>query len=101
MGILLSASDALAGKYQCRIATQESIEVTHSVRIVPDTERHDGEPGAVQWSICPLQFAQPCCSLCCIYFLLFVVDPKNSKHAKNIFINNPTFYESPFVFVFT
>merc|ERR1719411_2413747 len=36
--ILLSASDALAGQYQCRIATQESIEVTHSVRIVPDTE---------------------------------------------------------------
>ena len=53
--ILLRASEALAGQYQCRIATQvwgqgrghqdchhyslqESIEVAHSVTIVPDTE---------------------------------------------------------------
>merc|ERR1711862_22766 len=33
--IVLSASEALAGSYQCRIATQESKEVTHRVRI-PD-----------------------------------------------------------------
>jgi len=35
--IVLSATESLAGSYQCRIATQESKEVTHSVRIVPDS----------------------------------------------------------------
>jgi len=34
--IILSASPALEGAYQCRIATQVSKEVTHSVKIVPD-----------------------------------------------------------------
>ena len=105
--IVLSASEGLAGSYQCRIATQVWSLVTSELSIMTtlilagkqrgdpqgeDCPGHNGEPGAVQWIIFPLQSAQLCCSLCCILFMLYLLD-QPTKHAKTIFFNNPTFLE--------